>query len=413
MLRAMSSSCASRSRRAPSPPRARQPVAIRRRPSPPRIRGRPAGGRDARTSRRQRLGGFDLQGHAREGRRGHREARAVRGAGDVDGLRRGQAALGRARAVAAASSSARRSRWRGGRGTELRTLIERLRELAKDDKLTGLVLRARAARDQPARRRRAARRDARLPRGRQEARVPHRGRVATRRTSCSRRATGSALAPLGDIAITGPAAMPIHIKPLLDKLGVQADFLHVGAYKGAAEPLTRDAPSQGDGGDARRDPRSPLPDDGRRDRRRAQARPGGGQGADRHRAVPVRAGQGREARRRGRGVRGVPRRGGRRRAVDEARARARRQGPARDDAQARRGSSARCRPRSPPAITSRWSTRSATSSTAAATACSARASRSRRTRWSRRCARSTADDTRQGGRAAHRLRRRQRAGLAS
>ena len=47
-----------------------------------------------------------------------------------------------------------------------------------------------------------------------------------------------ALAPLGDIAITGPTAMPIHVKGLLDKLGVTADFIHVGAYKGAAEPLT-------------------------------------------------------------------------------------------------------------------------------------------------------------------------------
>jgi protease-4 len=38
--------------------------------------------------------------------------------------------------------------------------------------------------------------------------------------------------------------MPIHVKALLDKLGVQADFIHVGAYKGAAEPLTREAPSK-------------------------------------------------------------------------------------------------------------------------------------------------------------------------
>ncbi len=52
------------------------------------------------------------------------------------------------------------------------------------------------------------------------------------------------LAPLGEVVIAGPAAMPIHIKGLLDKLGVQADFLHVGDYKGAAEPLTRDAPSK-------------------------------------------------------------------------------------------------------------------------------------------------------------------------
>jgi protease-4 len=52
------------------------------------------------------------------------------------------------------------------------------------------------------------------------------------------------LAPLGTIAITGPAVMPIHVKPLLDKLAIDADFIHVGAYKGAAEPLTRDAPSK-------------------------------------------------------------------------------------------------------------------------------------------------------------------------
>ena len=43
--------------------------------------------------------------------------------------------------------------------------------------------------------------------------------------------------------VAGPAATPVHLKGLLDKLGIQADFLHVGAFKGAAEPLTRDAPS--------------------------------------------------------------------------------------------------------------------------------------------------------------------------
>lgn len=51
------------------------------------------------------------------------------------------------------------------------------------------------------------------------------------------------LAPLGGVAITGPAATPIHVKGLLDRLGIVADFLNVGAFKGAAEPLTRDAPS--------------------------------------------------------------------------------------------------------------------------------------------------------------------------
>ena len=51
------------------------------------------------------------------------------------------------------------------------------------------------------------------------------------------------LAPVGEVVINGVAAVPIHLKGALDKLGVQADFLHVGAYKGAAEPLTRNAPS--------------------------------------------------------------------------------------------------------------------------------------------------------------------------
>lgn len=52
-----------------------------------------------------------------------------------------------------------------------------------------------------------------------------------------------ALAPTGTLSITGPAATPVYLKGLLDKLSIQADFLHIGAYKGAAEPLTRTEPS--------------------------------------------------------------------------------------------------------------------------------------------------------------------------
>ena len=46
------------------------------------------------------------------------------------------------------------------------------------------------------------------------------------------------IAPTGQIVISGVAAMPMHLKGLLDKLNIKADFLHVGDYKGAAEPLT-------------------------------------------------------------------------------------------------------------------------------------------------------------------------------
>lgn len=53
-----------------------------------------------------------------------------------------------------------------------------------------------------------------------------------------------AVAVGGGLSIPGVAAVPIHIKGLLDRVGVTADFIHIGAYKGAAEPLTRDAPSE-------------------------------------------------------------------------------------------------------------------------------------------------------------------------
>lgn len=130
----------------------------------------------------------------------------------------------------------------GGRGTELRTAIDRLRELAKDDKLTGLLLRVEGV-------------EVSLPDVVELRTAMHDFRAAGKKLACHTEDAANAtylvlaacdsigLAPLGQIAITGPAAMPVHVKPLLDKLGVTADFLHVGAYKGAAEPLTRTEPS--------------------------------------------------------------------------------------------------------------------------------------------------------------------------
>ena len=133
--------------------------------------------------------------------------------------------------------------WTGGRGTELRGLIERLRELAHEAALTGVVVRAGAI-------------DISLPDAIELRAAIHELRKAGKTVGCHAENASNAgylvlaacdrigIAPLGDIAITGPAAMPVHIKPLLDKLGIQADFLHVGAYKGAAEPLMLDAPSR-------------------------------------------------------------------------------------------------------------------------------------------------------------------------
>jgi protease-4 len=50
--------------------------------------------------------------------------------------------------------------------------------------------------------------------------------------------------PIGDVMLPGPLATPLHLRGLLDRLGVVPDFVHVGAFKGAAEPLTRTEPSK-------------------------------------------------------------------------------------------------------------------------------------------------------------------------
>jgi protease-4 len=131
----------------------------------------------------------------------------------------------------------------GGRGIELRTAIDRLRELAKEPNLTGIVLRVDAL-------------EISYPDLVELRAAMHDVRAAAKKLYCHAEDASNAtylvlaacerigLAPLGQIAITGPAAMPVHLKGLLDKLGVQADFVHIGAYKSAAEPLTNDAPSK-------------------------------------------------------------------------------------------------------------------------------------------------------------------------
>jgi len=51
------------------------------------------------------------------------------------------------------------------------------------------------------------------------------------------------IVPTGEILLMGLYSESPFLKGLLDKIRVQADFEHIGAYKGAAEPLTREAPS--------------------------------------------------------------------------------------------------------------------------------------------------------------------------
>ncbi len=52
------------------------------------------------------------------------------------------------------------------------------------------------------------------------------------------------VAPQSSLWLTGFYAQSLHVKGLLDKIGVEADFMHMGPYKSAAEMLTRSSPSE-------------------------------------------------------------------------------------------------------------------------------------------------------------------------
>jgi len=56
-------------------------------------------------------------------------------------------------------------------------------------------------------------------------------------------ATEVAMVPHSSLWLTGLYGESLYAKGLLDKIGVDADFMHMGAYKSAAEMLTRTGPS--------------------------------------------------------------------------------------------------------------------------------------------------------------------------
>ncbi len=82
------------------------------------------------------------------------------------------------------------------------------------------------------------------------------------------------LAPAGHLMIPGMHLQMWFYKDLLDKLGVQVDVLHIGAYKGAGEPYTRTQPSEEARGGDDQPGRRPVRPGGQPDRH--GPRPGGG-----------------------------------------------------------------------------------------------------------------------------------------
>jgi len=51
------------------------------------------------------------------------------------------------------------------------------------------------------------------------------------------------MVPTGDLQLMGLHVEQPYLKGLLDKIGIEADIEHIGAYKGAGEPFTRTGPS--------------------------------------------------------------------------------------------------------------------------------------------------------------------------
>jgi protease-4 len=120
----------------------------------------------------------------------------------------------------------------------LREVLERLDKAAKDDKIGGVVLRLR---------------NPQLGLGKVDelrgaiARVRKAGKkvyadvesVHTKDYLIASACDEIIMPPSGELLITGLQAEVTFFKGLFDKLGVQADFIQIGDFKGAAEPYTR------------------------------------------------------------------------------------------------------------------------------------------------------------------------------
>ncbi|MCG8418032.1 MAG: signal peptide peptidase SppA [Proteobacteria bacterium] len=129
-------------------------------------------------------------------------------------------------------------------GLELRTVTDTLDKLAANPRIAGILLRAGDMAMNAATAQELRLAMERFKDGGKRKLYCHTEGVANFSYYVLAACDSIGLAPNGQIVVSGVTAALIHVKKMLDKLGVRADFLHIGAYKGAAEPLTRDRPSR-------------------------------------------------------------------------------------------------------------------------------------------------------------------------
>jgi protease-4 len=124
----------------------------------------------------------------------------------------------------------------------LHDLLRRMRAAGRDEEIAGVILRVETPAVGWARAQALRAATARLQaRGKRVACVLNGGTNLGYYIACG--ADRIVLHPQGQLLIAGLRAEAIFARGLLDKLGVQADFVQAGKYKGAAEGLTRSEPS--------------------------------------------------------------------------------------------------------------------------------------------------------------------------
>lgn len=123
-------------------------------------------------------------------------------------------------------------------GTDLRKIIERIDKAAEDDEVAGLVLEIKDPALGPGRIHELRETIARFRKSGKKVHAYFEsayGGDYQLATACD----AIYMPESGDITIPGVYAETTYFKGLFDKLGIKADFLHVGDAKGAAEPFTR------------------------------------------------------------------------------------------------------------------------------------------------------------------------------
>jgi protease-4 len=125
----------------------------------------------------------------------------------------------------------------------LRELVERLDAAAKDEKIAGVVLRLREPQIALAKADELRAAIAGLRKAGKKTYADLQSAASVRDYLVAAACERIIMPESGSVTITGVEAQVIFFKGLLDKLGIQADFLQIGDFKGAAEPLTRSSMS--------------------------------------------------------------------------------------------------------------------------------------------------------------------------